>query len=66
MEAETDATLMSKHDVLRLLGITECSLRRWMTAGKFPRPLALSPKVHRWHRVEVESWLARQPRSNAA
>ena len=61
-----EGPMMDKNEVLRLLGITQCSLHRWVRAGKFPAPIALSPKVHRWRRGEVEAWIARQPRSTAA
>ena len=57
---------MDKHEVLGLLQITQCTLQRWTRSGKFPAAVEFSPKVHRWHRAEVEAWIARQPRAHAA
>jgi predicted DNA-binding transcriptional regulator AlpA len=39
-------------------GISKNTLRRWVDAGKFPRPVELSVRVHAWRVEDVQRWLA--------
>jgi predicted DNA-binding transcriptional regulator AlpA len=54
--------LMFRAEVLELLGVTNPTLWAWMRSGFFPRSVDIGSK-RAWIASEVESWLARLPRS---
>ena len=45
-------------DIAELLLVTTRTLRRWIKAGIFPPPVALTGRVKRWRRGDVEHWIA--------
>ena len=58
----SDAVLLTQAQVCRMIGFASRTLRTWVSAGKFPRPVQIgrddqrAPK--RWLRAEVEEWIA--------
>ncbi|RTD94086.1 AlpA family phage regulatory protein [Variovorax atrisoli] len=50
-----------KNIVLAKFGISETTLRRWMSSEKFPRPRQLGPRAVGWVAAEVDSWLEERP-----
>jgi predicted DNA-binding transcriptional regulator AlpA len=52
--------LLSKAQVLALLGVSANSLWRWCRAGKFPKGKMLGTQV-RWLSTEVEAFVATLP-----
>jgi predicted DNA-binding transcriptional regulator AlpA len=59
--------LMSKAEVLDLVGCTYGSLWSWMKAGRFPLPIELGPPNGRsskiaWLEHEITGWIASRPR----
>jgi predicted DNA-binding transcriptional regulator AlpA len=57
--------LIDRQTLCDLMDIDPDTLRRWMRAGKFPRPLILG-NLHRWRAADYNAWLADQakPRSS--
>jgi predicted DNA-binding transcriptional regulator AlpA len=53
--------LLSKKQVLSLLGISANSLWRWTRSGRFPRAKVLSNQMVRWDSREVEAFIAALP-----
>lgn len=49
--------LLTKAELALLLGVSARTLERWRTAGTFPEPVALSPRVIRYRRADVEAHL---------
>ena len=39
-------------------GVSKNTLRRWVDDGKFPRPVALSDRIHAWRIEDVQRWLS--------
>ena len=50
--------LCREADLAYRLGISTATLRRWVRAGAFPRPLKLGPRASAWDLREVEAHLA--------
>jgi len=55
--------LLNRRAVCAMVGgsqpIDASTLYRWIAAGKFPRPVKLSPGTSRWLKAEVEAALQR-------
>jgi predicted DNA-binding transcriptional regulator AlpA len=59
--------LLTKRDVLALIGVSYSTLFAWMRSGRFPLPLVLGPPGSRsskiaWSTAEVRDWIANRPR----
>lgn len=50
-----------KKIVLEKFGISETTLRRWMSSERFPRPRQLGPRAVGWVAAEVDTWLEERP-----
>lgn len=50
-----------KKIVLAKFGISETTLRRWMSSERFPRPRQLGPRAVGWVAAEVDGWLDERP-----
>jgi prophage regulatory protein len=50
-----------KNIVLAKFGISETTLRRWMSSERFPRPRQLGPRAVGWVAAEVDGWLDKRP-----
>ena len=57
--------LMSRAEVLELVGLTYPAVWALMDRGEFPRSVRISKTTNsvRWHRAEVEAWVASLPRT---
>ena len=55
--------LWSPKEVAQHLGIARRTLRRWMVAGYFPRPIRLNGRTLRWEPQAVRAWLLAQQES---
>ena len=56
------APLIYRRDiVLAKFGISETTLRRWMSCEQFPRPRQLGPRAVGWVAAEVDTWLDERP-----
>ena len=47
-----------------MTGLPTASLYKEMREGRFPEPVRISARSVRWHRAEVEAWLASRPRAS--
>jgi len=61
MQAEYKQSFKQKllfiHDVEQIIGRSRLTLRRWWTAGKFPRPTRLNGTALAWHNEAVDRWI---------
>lgn len=46
--------LLSRHEVMAALGVSDQTLRRMLALGTFPQPIKFSMKTWRWPRAVVE------------
>lgn len=53
-----------KKIVLEKFGISETTLRRWMSDEGFPRPRQLGPRAVGWVAEQVGEWLDTRPVAN--
>jgi len=53
---DQDALLLRRGQVAELVGLPERTLRRLVSSGAFPRPVALGKSV-RWRRSDVTRWV---------
>ncbi len=56
-ELPPDDTMLRTKEVLRLIGVSESSLKRMVLDGRFPRPCRLSPRRIGWPARDVKAWL---------
>lgn len=43
-------------DVMKKTGIAKSTVWLWVSEGKFPRPIKLSPRVTVWNEDEIHEW----------
>ena len=59
--------LLSKLEVIQLIGVSAPTLWQWMREGKFPRSVRLQPNDKygkcAWHQEEIEEWIKNRPRT---
>jgi predicted DNA-binding transcriptional regulator AlpA len=65
-DAPAEIRLLSKPQLLALVGVSYSSIFNWMRAGTFPAPRVLGPSGGRssriaWYASEVQAWLASRP-----
>lgn len=58
----TDPTLIDEARVLEIVPVSERTLRRWVSAGRFPKPVRLGGDDERhnrkaWLREEILAWV---------
>lgn len=55
--------LLREHEVASLVGYSPRTLRAWVSAGKFPRPIrqpdAAGHSTKRWLRSEIDAWITK-------
>jgi len=56
--AHDDDTMIDKHEVLRLTGISESTLKRWVKRGVFPSPIEIGAHINRWLARDVKQWIS--------
>ena len=47
-------------DITNSLKISEDTLKEWIKAGKFPRPLRANDRTTLWSYALIENWVAQQ------
>jgi excisionase family DNA binding protein len=58
MSTETTTTLLSAEEVAAMLGVSERTLWRLLSAGKFPEPVRFGRST-RWRPADVKDWIDR-------
>lgn len=54
------ATHASDSQLAARFGVSRATIWRWVSLGKFPSPIKLSPGCTRWRLADVEAWEAAQ------
>lgn len=54
-------TMLNMHDVCRLTGLSESTIKRMVIDGRFPAPLKLSPRRNGWLAQTVTEWRDTRP-----
>ena len=44
-------------DVMKMTGIAKSTIWLWVSEGKFPKPIKLSPRITVWNEHDLEIWL---------
>ena len=47
-------------DITNYLKISEDTIKEWIKAGKFPRPLRVNDRKTLWSYALIENWVAQQ------
>jgi prophage regulatory protein len=55
-----DSAFIKQPQVLTLVPISASSLWRWVSIGRFPRPIKLSDHCSVWRVADVRQWMAAQ------
>jgi len=54
-------TMLNMHDVSRLTGLSESTIKRMVIDGRFPAPIKLSPRRNGWVASSVIEWRDTRP-----
>lgn len=49
--------LLTKHEVMAIVGFSRSLLERGVKAGTFPKPYCVSHRRIAWKRSDIDSWL---------
>lgn len=69
MQEKTPHRLIKRREVLASTGLAVSTLYERISAGTFPRPVALGPRSVAWSESEVQTWIAEriaEPRRGTA
>ena len=55
-------TTLRRSEVQAMTGLSVAGIEKMMRAGEFPEPIKVADRAVRWHRSEVEAWLANRTR----
>lgn len=44
-------------DVMKKTGIAKSTIWLWVSEGKFPKPIKLSPRITVWMSKEIDKWM---------
>jgi prophage regulatory protein len=65
--SEKPMRILRVNDVLAITGLTKPTLYRYMSNGKFPRPVSLGERAVGWREEVIAEWLAsRAPKEQPA
>lgn len=53
-----EKVLLDAVDLQAILGVSRTTLWRMTKAGEFPNPIKITANLTRWHRAEVDQWIA--------
>lgn len=45
-------------DVMKKTGIAKSTIWLWVSEGKFPKPIKLSPRITVWDEKEIDNWIS--------
>jgi predicted DNA-binding transcriptional regulator AlpA len=65
METNNVNQLLRIHDVSQLTSIAKSTIHLWVTQGKFPKPITLSPTIKVWKLAAVLDWVESQAETSA-
>ena len=51
-------------DVMKKTGIAKSTIWLWVSEGKFPKPIKLSPRITVWDEISIEQWKKEKNLSN--
>lgn len=65
-----EAVLLTQAQVCAMISVADRTLRQWVSAGRFPRPVVVGGGDEqragkRWIRAEVEAWIAKLAQERA-
>jgi prophage regulatory protein len=64
--AETEKLYLRPAEVLALgIAPSKPTLWRWISEGKFPKPIALGPQVRAFKRSDIDAWLTERAAATA-
>ena len=46
-------------DVMKMTGIAKSTIWLWVSEGKFPKPIKLSPRITVWDSDKIEEWMSK-------
>ncbi|MFN3746404.1 MAG: helix-turn-helix transcriptional regulator [Hyphomicrobiaceae bacterium] len=60
-----DERLLPIAEVRRRVPVHRATIYRWIKAGAFPAPVALSPTCVMWRASEIDAWIAARPATSS-
>jgi prophage regulatory protein len=52
--------LLRIQDVSDLTSLAKSTINLWVSEGKFPKPIMLSPTIKVWRPQQIEKWIDKQ------
>ena len=57
MDTKSQIQLLRLTEVSKLTSIGKSTINLWVSQGKFPRPLHLSPTIKVWRQQDIVDWI---------
>lgn len=58
-------TFLKDTDLAERYGVSRVTIWRWVSSGRFPKPIKLSPACTRWRLSAVEEYESKRERAGA-
>ena len=52
--------LLRINDVSKLTSLAKSTINLWVSEGKFPKPIMLSPTIKVWRPQQIDKWIDNQ------
>lgn len=52
--------LLTRREVIEIIDVSPRTLGVMLKEGRFPQPVRIGPKIHRWPESVVRAWLAQK------
>jgi prophage regulatory protein len=59
----TSNQLLRINEVSELTSLAKSTINLWVTQGKFPKPITLSPTIKVWKASQLDEWIEGQSES---
>ena len=56
-EKEHMGNFLRIKDVMKKTGIAKSTIWLWVSEGKFPKPIKLSPRITVWESNKIDEWM---------
>ena len=60
---KTEYKLLKRVEVQEMVGLKHAEIYKFISQGRFSRPIKISRKCVRWRQNEIENWVEAQPRT---
>ena len=57
LNEQKEAQLLKVNEVVKITNFSRSTIYDWVSKGKFPRPINLSPVTNVWRKSDIFEWI---------